>query len=56
MEKLMTYQEVAEVLRLSESGVRKIIARRDLKNVDLGYKSKRVKKNDLEKYIERKCK
>lgn len=56
METLMTYEQAADVLQLKVSGLRKVIARRDLKVVDLGYRSKRIKPSDLEKYIERKTK
>ena len=52
----MTYEQAADVLQLKVSGLRKVIARRDLKVVDLGYRSKRIKPSDLEKYIERKTK
>lgn len=54
MEKLLTYEQAADVLQLRVSGLRKVIARRDLKVVDLGYRSKRIKPSELERYIERK--
>lgn len=54
--KLMTYEQVADALQLSVSGIRKMVARRDLKIVDLGHKSKRISENELGKLIERKTK
>jgi len=52
--KLMTYEQVADSLQMSVSGVRKMVARRDVKVVDLGHKVKRITENELGKLIERK--
>jgi len=53
---LMSYDEVAAYLGISKSGVRKLAHSRQIPTVSLGHKIKRIKAEDLCKFIERRTK
>jgi excisionase family DNA binding protein len=52
MEKIYTYDEVAQILRLTKQSIRKMCRSGKLKKTVLSPKIVRIKESDLQKYLD----
>lgn len=50
-DKLLTTRQVADELQVSTRTVRRLAAARDLEVIDLGHRTKRVRRTELDRFI-----